>query len=135
MKYPIIVSILAISLFAAVRMGVFSPSQAHADKIVTIAQQMHKTASLCKSISSQEMEKRRLQILNDNQDATLTELLKAIEMEIDGTDVLRLLKSFKCDACDEYAKSVEYGHTWGKRGIKLGYGDMLIKDLLKDGWL
>lgn len=135
MKYPIIVSILAISLFVAVRMGVFSPSRTHTNRIVTIAHQMHKMASLCKSLSSQEIEKRRLQILNENQDATLTELVQAIEMEINGTDILALLKSFKCDACDEYAKSIEYGHVWGKRGIRLGYGDMLIKDLLKDGWL
>ena len=81
------------------------------------------------------MKERRLAFLNDNKDATIEELIQAIEMQLDGQDIITLLKSFKCDVCDEYAASIVSDHSRGDWAIKNGKGNTTVKTLLWWGFL
>jgi hypothetical protein len=113
------------------KMGVFSPRQHNTnDKVVKIAREMRDVALCCRMLSSEEMKAKRLQLLENNKDATIEELIKAIEIKIDGYDIISLLKSLKCDVCDEYAASVEVDHGRGLLAINKGFGDTLMETVI-----
>jgi hypothetical protein len=129
MKYQTILSFLA-GLLLMVQLGVFSFSLEDGDKAIKIAQEMRDLAPSCTLLSSQEVKQKRLNFLNNNKDATITDLIQAIDMEIDGQTIVTLLKSFKCDVCDEYAKSVESDHSRGLRAMNRGFGDTSIETVM-----
>ncbi len=91
---------------------------------------MHAIASSCQALSSEEMKAKRLQFLNDNKDATVEDLVKAIETKIDGQDVIALLDSFNCDACKQYADSVKTDYDKGTRAIKNNFGSTSIETVM-----
>jgi len=135
MKYPTILSFLVVSLLLIVQSSIFSSNIDAGDKAIKIAQEMRDIAPSCTLLSSQEMKQKRLDFLNNNKDATITDLIAAIDLAIDDQNIVTLLKSFKCDVCDEYAKSVESDYYWGSKAIFARYGDKTVEELLKGGWL
>lgn len=130
MKCKIKFFFLTLFLLIGVQTGIFSPCQANTDKVTDIAQQMFYIAPDCQKLSSEEMKARRLQFLNSNKDATINDLVKAIEIKIDGQDIIELLDSFNCDVCTEYADSVRSDHSRGSRAIKRNFGDTSIETVM-----
>lgn len=96
-------------------------------RVIKIAQEMSEVGPECRFRSSEEMQKRRLEFLNANKDATIAELVRAIEEPINGHDIRTLLRSFKCEVCDEYAASIDSDY---ERGLTAGYFDWVSVDTL-----
>lgn len=131
MKYPIIiVSILALSALLMFKMDVFKTRKDSGDKVVKIAREIRDIALCCRVLSSEEIKAKRLQFLNNNKDATIEDLVKATEMKINGQDAVTLLKSFKCDVCNEYAASVELDYSRGLQAMDKGFGDTPIETVM-----
>ena len=131
MKYPIIIlSALAISSLLIMYLGVFSPRYDSTDKVVTIAHQMREVAFSCRTLSSEQVQAKQQQFLNDNKTATIDDLVKAIEMHINGQNIIALLRSFKSDACDEYAASIESAYGRGNQAINKGFGTTSIETMM-----
>lgn len=132
MKYPIIIlSTVALSCLLMLKMGVFSPGEHdNGDNVTKIAHQMRDVALSCRTLSSEEVQVKRSEFLNNNKDATIAEFVKAIEMELGGQDIISLLKSLRTDACDEYAASLESAHCRGLQAIDRGFGDTVIETLM-----
>ena len=134
MKYPIIIplilSFLAASLLLMLQRGVFSPRYDSADKVVKIAHQMRDFAFSCRTLSSEQVQAKQQQFLNDNKTATIDDLVKAIEMHISGQSIITLLKLFKSDACDEYAASIELAYGRGQQAINKGFGGTSIETMM-----
>jgi hypothetical protein len=138
MKYPIKCSFLTLFLAVAVQTGVFSPCQANMDRATDIAQQMCDIAPDCKRLSSEAMKARRLEFLNNNKDATIRELVKAIDLEVDGVAIRTRLKSYNCAVCNEYYRSVEDDYNWELRAMDNWYkdfGDTTVEYLLEKKFL
>lgn len=130
MKYLIILASLIISFLLVIHKGAFLPPRDHADRIVKIAREMHGIASCCQTLSFEEMKAKRLQFLNDNKDATIEDLVKAIETKIDDQDVIALLDLFNCDVCKQYADSVKTDYDKGNRAIKNNFGNTSIETVM-----
>lgn len=130
MKYSILIPSLIVSLLLISQIGVFSSYQKSTDKVANIAHQMRDIGSYCQTVSSAEMKKKRLQFLNDNKGATIEDLIGAIEMKIDGQDIISLLDSFNCDVCKEYADSVRLDYSRGSRAIKNNFGSTSIETVM-----
>lgn len=132
MKYPIIIlSAVALSCLLMFKIGVFTPRQHdNGDSVAIIAREMRDVALCCRTLSCEEVKAKRLEFLNNNKDATIADLVKAIEMEFGGQNIISLLKSLKSDASDEYAASLESAHSRGLQAIDRGFGDTVIETLM-----
>jgi len=112
------------------QLGVFSPRYDSADKVAKIAHQMRDVAFSCRMLSSEQVQAQQQQFLNDNKTATIDDLVKAIEMQINGQNIITLLRSFKSDACDEYAASIESAYGRGQQAINKGFGGTSIETMM-----
>jgi len=102
-------------------------------KVAKIAQEMSQIGPECRFLSSEAMQARRLDFLQNNKTATIAELVGAIEEPINGQDIRTLLRSFKCEICDEYAASIDSDY---QRGIGAGYFSWVtVETLLSRGLL
>jgi hypothetical protein len=132
MKYPVIIlSTVALSCLLMLKMGVFAPRQHdNGDTVAKIAREMRDVALSCRTLSCEEVKAKRSEFLNNNKDATIADLVKAIEMKLGGQDIISLLKSLRIDACNEYAESLESAHSRGLQAINRGFGDTSIETLM-----
>lgn len=102
----------------------------YSDRAKKIARKMRDIGSICSKLSSKEMKEKRLEFLNGSKDATIQDLIDAIEVEIEGQNIIDYLRSFNCDVCNEYALSVETDYGRGSRAINNNWGDTSIETVM-----
>jgi len=95
-----------------------------------IARQMHTSARDCEKLSSDEMAHRRLQFLNENKDATAAELVKAIEMKIDGQDIMTLFRSLNGRVCEKCTAKMKSDYDLGRFAVNWYLGNTLIAEAM-----
>lgn len=130
MKYTIVSICLLIAQTNSCLFG-----KIDSNKVKKIAHQMSVIGPECRYLSSKEMKKRRLLFLNNNKDATIAELVQAIDMPVNGHDIVTLLKSFQCKVCNEYAASIAHDRSRGVWALEHGKGETTVETLLWWGFL
>jgi hypothetical protein len=132
MKYIIMSLFLLITQLNSLAFG---QTNSHIDshKVTKIALEMSQIGPECQFLPSEAMQARRLDFLKNNKDATISELVRAIDKPIDGQDIRTRLRSFNRDVCDEYAASIDSDY---QRGLTAGYFDWItVETLLARGLL
>jgi hypothetical protein len=123
------------TLFLSLLQCTFISSRDVGIKVKEIAQEMRVIGLECHTFTSAEMKQKRLQFLNNNKDASIEDLIQAIEMEIDKQNIIALLKIFDSVVCKEYIASIQRDYDRGIWAIDNGYGYMKIERLLYWGML
>ena len=73
-------------------------------RVMDIARQMHTLAPQCTYFSSEEMRKVRIKFLEENRDASLEQLLDALDMPFeDHEDIISYFRSLGGAVCNEHA--------------------------------
>ena len=100
-------------------------------RILNIAQQMRDLAPQCQYLSSEEMRKVRREFLENNKNATVEDLVNAIDRPIDGDNIIDYFRSFgPYSVCEEHTQLLQDDKRRGERGIYVGKGKTTIDTLL-----
>ena len=136
MKYPMIITVLAAVVLVIVQFCFFSFGKEDAvDRAKSIARQMRVAGAQCQCCSSDQMKAVRLEFLNSNRDATISQLVEAINTPIDGETIIPFLRSLNGSVCTEYANSVERDKGKGDWAKRVWLGDRTIGEALDSGRL
>ena len=100
-------------------------------RILDIAQQMRALAPQCQYLSSEAMRKVRRQFLENNKNATIEDLVGAIDTVIDNQNIIDYFRSFGSHSvCEEHIQLLLNDKPRGARGIYAGKGKTTIDTLL-----
>ncbi len=136
MKYSIVITGLAALVLFIIQFGFFSLSQDNkVDRVKMIARQMRTAGAQCQCRSPGEMKAIRSGFLNSNRDATINQLVEAINTPIDGETIIPFLRSLNCSVCTEYANSVEHDKGRGIWAQRVWLGERTIGEALDSGRL
>lgn len=103
--------------------------------IEKIAHEMHTLASQCKKMSLDEMKVQRLQFLHNNKNATAADLVNAIEMKIDGYDIITLLRSSDAEVCQKCADIITADYELGRDAVDWWCGGITLARAMQLGVL
>lgn len=93
-------------------------------KFEAIAHEIHAIAPQCKTSSIAEMKALRLQFLQKHKHATAKDLFKALTMQIDGYDIISLLRSYDGEVCEECADIIAADYELADGVVNWWGGDL-----------
>jgi hypothetical protein len=145
MKYlsAILVALLAVGsvmLYKAYFLSTASDEEknfllADADKVTSIATEMHILGSKCLIYSPEQMKQERLVFLNAHRETTIADFLAAIDQPIEDKDIITFLQDLGSPLCKEYADSLEETKKKAQSAIRFGYGNKTIGYALDNGYV